>query len=312
MNGVRGERFMNILFCNIAWMKYYEGITEEDKPRDGGSYVTENGNAYESNNFKNYNGKCYGYVRVDGSINLQKYYCDATKNTPYLDDVLIVWCAKSEHQGTVIIGWYKHARVYRDEQNLYINGEDLYYRFEANADDCILLPEEERIYPIGRAKKVGKGKGFGQSNVWYANAEIAQKEVVPEVIKYIEEFEARHTELEDGYDEISDEVPYYEGSFKTVKVNRYERNPEARKKCIEKHGCQCKICGFDFEKTYGEAGKGLIHVHHVVPISSIKEQYQIDYEKDLIPVCPNCHAMIHRKATPYTIKEIKNMLEIKE
>ena len=55
MNGVRGERFMNILFCNIAWMKHYEGITEEDKPRDGGSYVTENGNAYESNNFKNYN-----------------------------------------------------------------------------------------------------------------------------------------------------------------------------------------------------------------------------------------------------------------
>ncbi len=308
MNGVRGERFMNILFCNIAWMKHYEGITEEDKPRDGGSYVTENGNAYESNNFKNYNGKCYGYVRVDGSINLQKYYCDATKNTPYLDDVLIVWCAKSEHQGTVIIGWYKHARVYRDEQNLYINGEDLYYRFEANADDCILLPEEERIYPIGRAKKVGKGKGFGQSNVWYANAEIAQKEVVPEVIKYIEEFETRHTELEDGYDEISDEVLHYEGSVTTVKVNRYERNQEARRKCIEIHGCQCKICGFDFEKTYGEAGKGLIHVHHVVPISSIKEQYQIDYEKDLIPVCPNCHAMIHRKKDPYSIDEIRVML----
>lgn len=118
-------------------------------------------------------------------------------------------------------------------------------------------------------------------------------------------------ELSDGYEIIEDDEVYYEGSVTTVKVNKYERNQEARKKCIEKHGCQCKICGFDFEKNYGEAGKGLIHVHHVVPISSIKEEYQIDYEKDLIPVCPNCHAMIHRKKDPYTCEEIKKMLYAK-
>ena len=115
-------------------------------------------------------------------------------------------------------------------------------------------------------------------------------------------------ELGDGYEVLEDGEVYYEGSVTTVKVNKYERNQEARRKCIEIHGCQCKICGFDFEKTYGEAGKGLIHVHHVVPISSIKEQYQIDYEKDLIPVCPNCHAMIHRKKDPYSIDEIRVML----
>ena len=115
----------------------------------------------------------------------------------------------------------------------------------------------------------------------------------------------------DGYEEVNPIEVYKEGSVLTVQVNRYERNQEARRKCIEIHGCQCKICGFDFEKVYGQAGQGLIHIHHVIPISSIKEEYQIDYEKDLIPVCPNCHAMIHRKATPYTVKEIKNMLEIK-
>ena len=137
---------------------------------------------------------------------------------------------------------------------------NLYYSFEANAKDCFLIPEEERIYPIGRAKKVGKGKGFGQSNVWYANTEIAQKEIIPEVINYIARFEAEATGLEYGYDEISDEVIHFEGSVTTVNVDRYERNQEARRKCIEIHGCQCKICGFDFEKVYGEAGKGLIHV----------------------------------------------------
>ena len=115
-------------------------------------------------------------------------------------------------------------------------------------------------------------------------------------------------ELGDGYEVLEDGEVYYEGSVTTVKVSKYERNQEARRKCIEIHGCQCKICGFDFEKTYGEAGKGLIHVHHIVPISSIKEEYQIDYEKDLIPVCPNCHAMIHRKKEAYTIKEVEDML----
>lgn len=111
-----------------------------------------------------------------------------------------------------------------------------------------------------------------------------------------------------GYDEMDLNEVYIEGSVLTVQVNRYERNQEARRKCIEKHGCHCQICEFDFEKVYGAAGKGLIHVHHVVPISSIKEEYQIDYEKDLIPICPNCHAMIHRKTPPYTCEQIKELL----
>lgn len=114
--------------------------------------------------------------------------------------------------------------------------------------------------------------------------------------------------LGNGYDEFDINEIHYEGSVTTVKVNKYERNQDARRKCIEIHGFQCKICGFDFEKTYGEVGKGLIHVHHVVPISTIKHEYHIDYEKDLIPVCPNCHAMIHRRKEPYSINEVREML----
>lgn len=115
-------------------------------------------------------------------------------------------------------------------------------------------------------------------------------------------------ELVDGYEMLDDDKDYYEGSVITVKVNKYERNLEARRKCIEIHGCQCQICGFDFERVYGELGKGIIHVHHVIPISSIKQEYRIDYEKDLIPVCPNCHAMIHKKNPPYQPEQIRDML----
>lgn len=85
----------------------------------------------------------------------------------------------------------------------------------------------------------------------------------------------------------------WEGAVKKVLVNRYERNPLARKLCINKYGYRCFICGFDFEKVYGELGRGFIHIHHIIPISTIGKDYIIDCEKDLIPVCPNCHAMLH-------------------
>lgn len=97
---------------------------------------------------------------------------------------------------------------------------------------------------------------------------------------------------------LAEEVPhperYVEGALATIAINRYERSGEARIKCLEAKGYQCTVCEFDFEKAYGEAGKGYIHVHHLMPLSEIKQTYQVDPARDLIPVCPNCHAMLHR------------------
>lgn len=103
-----------------------------------------------------------------------------------------------------------------------------------------------------------------------------------------------------------------EGSVMQVTVNRYERNHEAREKCIALNGCKCMVCGMNFEKTYGEIGKGFIHVHHTTPISAIGKSYNIDYAKDLVPVCPNCHAMMHKKTPPYTVSEMKEILTHKK
>jgi predicted HNH restriction endonuclease len=101
---------------------------------------------------------------------------------------------------------------------------------------------------------------------------------------------------------------YLEGALKSITVNAFERDPKARKKCIEAHGVNCIICGFNFEKQYGEIGNGFIHVHHIKPLSEIGEEYEIDPIKDLCPICPNCHAMMHRKNPPYSTEEIKNMI----
>ncbi|MBF0235819.1 MAG: HNH endonuclease [Desulfamplus sp.] len=102
---------------------------------------------------------------------------------------------------------------------------------------------------------------------------------------------------------------YVEGAKVSITINSYERNTTARKKCIQYHGSICMVCGFDFKKIYGSIGEGFIHVHHIVPIGQIGDSYEVDPVQDLIPVCPNCHAMIHHVDPPLTISEVRNLLE---
>ncbi|ESH65386.1 endonuclease [Salmonella enterica subsp. enterica serovar Bareilly str. 2780] len=98
---------------------------------------------------------------------------------------------------------------------------------------------------------------------------------------------------------------------RAITVNAYERAHEARRACIEHHGAVCKCCCFDFEKTYGEHGKGFIHVHHIRPLRTLGEGYQINPVTELIPLCPNCHAMVHRgnAARPLSVDELRSMIK---
>ena len=106
------------------------------------------------------------------------------------------------------------------------------------------------------------------------------------------------------------EVPeqYFEGASQKVSVNIYERNAEARAKCIEYYGYACAVCTFDFQKFYGAIGKNYSHVHHLVPLSEIKKEYKLDPVKDLIPVCPNCHAIIHKTQPVLTVEQLRQGL----
>ena len=113
-------------------------------------------------------------------------------------------------------------------------------------------------------------------------------------------------------EEIEESVfPYIEGGCKQVYINKYERDTKARKACLQHHGYQCKVCGFDFEEMYGSLGKGIIHVHHITPISSQKEQYELNPKTDLVPVCPNCHTMIHSRKNLLTIEELQDIIHQK-
>lgn len=91
---------------------------------------------------------------------------------------------------------------------------------------------------------------------------------------------------------------YIEGASYTVTQTLYERDPQTRIECLKHYGnkYRCEICGFSFKEVYGEIGNEFIHVHHINFLSNHKGKYvQTDPKKDLIPVCPNCHSMLHRK-----------------
>ncbi len=100
-----------------------------------------------------------------------------------------------------------------------------------------------------------------------------------------------------------------EGAMSRIEVNKYERNRFNRAACIEIYGDICSACGFDFGKVYGALGRGYIHVHHITPVSEMVEGYRVNPAKDLIPVCANCHAMLHRHTPPYSVEELKSIFD---
>lgn len=143
-----------------------------------------------------------------------------------------------------------------------------------------------------------------------------------EIAHYVRQFRTVHKIDSIYYDNILNAINYnktieflnptfLEGEIKTVETTIYERDKNARKKCIEFYLLKnngklfCEICGFDFGKVYGERYRNMIEIHHIEPLHKIKAEYKVDPIKDLIPVCPNCHMVLHAKEGE-SIEELKN------
>jgi predicted RNA-binding protein with PUA-like domain len=104
------------------------------------------------------------------------------------------------------------------------------------------------------------------------------------------------------------EVSNAEGACKLVYTTTYERSAKNRAAAIAAHGTTCQVCGFDFEKAYGELGKGFIEVHHKKPLSQSGGEVKIDPKEDLVCLCSNCHRMIHRaKGRVFSVDELREI-----
>lgn len=97
---------------------------------------------------------------------------------------------------------------------------------------------------------------------------------------------------------------FLEGAVEAVVLDRYERDPSARRACLSHYGVACRVCGTTMNNVYGDHGSGYIHVHHRVPISDVGSEHEVDPISDLIPVCPNCHSILHRQNPPMSVEDL--------
>lgn len=132
-----------------------------------------------------------------------------------------------------------------------------------------------------------------------------------EILKeYIEKYFTDNYQSDFFPEIIKEGETEYEGAKRTVIVNKYERSSKARENAVKHHGLNCKVCNLNFKNRYGDIGDDFIHIDHIIPINEIGKTYKVDYKRDLIPVCPNCHSMLHRKLNgkPITIEDLKQMI----
>ena len=201
-----------ILFANIGWMTHYRGNNQKDQIVGGGSHRNED--KHEAYNFLPINGKCYGYVQPVnwGVINLNRIIKGTYEVK--LSNVLVVWIAPHPTtRGTFIVGWYKNANVFQNfQQSNNIQRNKYSYNIVAKAEECILLPLDQRTFQVPRAKTAGKGF-LGQSNVWYADS----------TNKSVQQFK----------EEVLDYIESYSGNIRHISKHTLKVNTESRKR-VEK------------------------------------------------------------------------------
>lgn len=183
-----------ILFCNIAYMQYYDAYTVKETPQHGGSYVSDMGDAFEKHNFHVCeDGIVRGFVETkyhDGSGLAQRprklrleQIDPSFKNCDFANGITVVFCAYSDTlKTTVIVGWYHDATVLRGREKF--NGNQ--YNLFCWAENAYLLKEGFRTEKVPRASI--DGIGLGQSNQWYANKPEAA-EYVRHVLEYMDKSE---------------------------------------------------------------------------------------------------------------------------
>lgn len=132
--------------------------------------------------------------------------------------------------------------------------------------------------------------------------------IPPHIADRVELLWSGLTRLSGPAEEIDSKAVFFEGAAMNVLINRFERSKQARRACILHYGLQCLVCGLDFENIYGELGRGFIHVLHIVPLPQVGEKYMLDPIRDLRPVCPNCHAMLHARTPVHTLEELRDLL----
>jgi 5-methylcytosine-specific restriction protein A len=244
-------------------------------------------------------------LKQNGSY-IDSWSCGNRKNIEVGDRVFVIKLGNEERgiiaSGLVYNGWYQD--ISWDEEKVkagrLANYIDVDFDIILNPKKNILKYEELQKGKLGNMEWSNQSSGIiipseiaielervwsnYNNNVTIQNNNTNRNELIPE--------------------EIVNSNNYFEGSTVKILVNRFERNAEARRVCIQHYGCKCYACKVTLADIYGERAKDFIHVHHIVPLRKIGKRYKLNPIKDLRPLCPNCHAVIHRYKPEITIEEL--------
>ena len=168
------------IFLRIAWMKEYQGSTDDDIPTGAGSYVKLNQDGGEVYNFLPIKGSFYGFAQIHKGNNLRIEKLGAASDEELVDNITIIWFARNPQTGgQYIVGWYKKATLYRQVQQMQkrLRKEHNYFLAKADIKNSYLVPVEDRFFEV-------PPDGAGQTNAWYVEY-YHQHRYLQEVIEYI-------------------------------------------------------------------------------------------------------------------------------
>ena len=247
--------------------------------------------------------ECIETVKTQG-YHLDSWSSGVTKKIQPDDRVFLIKLGE-EPRGIVASGWAT-SEVYEDRHwNKSAKGKTALY-IDVHFDT--LLDPDKDIFP-----RAWLDNGVYAQMNWSPQASGAT--IPDDVAAQLEKDWARFLNHPAPFKQVAlaeeADVPktYAEGATRQVTGDIYERSAEARTICINRYGLNCAVCGFNFEKTYGEINEDFIHVHHLKPLAEIREGYKLSPIKDLRPVCPNCHAMLHQRKPAYSIEELKAIIK---
>lgn len=240
-------------------------------------------------------------VNADGQCAI-RWSCGVNKSIKAGDRMFIVKVG-TEPKGIVAAGEVTSSPFL----DTHWSGENREALFINGKLDVLLNPEKDPILALDILKT---GNLAAQNWLPQASGISVRPELVDELeavwFDFLTTYEIRDNPFVP--DKSYEQQSFREGTPNQVVLTKYERNPYARKACIEHYGLSCIVCEINFECVYGELGKDFIDVHHLTQVSKIGKEYIVDPVTDLRPVCPNCHAMLHRKKEGISIEELKSLM----
>ena len=263
---------------------------------------------------------CMEKDRQNELIHFEKSLCDGMQNIRFTSDNMNAVFARNKYED----GYALCYELCNTSENTLLTVK-IYTKHVGRRQEKLL---EKLLSAAGADERNGEEIVLKCWNISEETENISQ---VTEVLNQLFDYELSYFETElkmwlDDHDRKIKTFPLFdqeevsnsdlpekmliEGAMRDILTNKYERSRKARARCIAHYGTACQVCGIDFGVVYGEEFAGKINVHHRKPLYEIKEDYVVDPVKDLVPVCPNCHMVLHsKKDGVYTVEEVRAMLD---